>query len=78
MLKPAILGAFALTFVDIIKELPLVLNLRPFNFYTLSTKVFEYANDEMIPESAIPSLVIVLVSFVAIFILYKVADKEES
>lgn len=78
MLKPAILGAFALTFVDIIKELPLVLNLRPFNFYTLSTKVFEYANDEMIPESAIPSLVIVLVSFIAIYILYKVADREEA
>ena len=60
------------------EHLPLLLYLRPFNFYTLSTKVFEYANDEMIPESAIPSLVIVLVSFVAIFILYKVADKEES
>lgn len=78
LLKPAILGAFALTFVDIIKELPLVLNLRPFNFYTLSTKVFEYANDEMIPESAIPSLIIVLVSFIAIYMLYKVADKEEA
>ncbi len=77
MLKPAILGAFALTFVDIIKELPLVLTLRPFNFYTLSTKVFEYANDEMIPESAIPSLIIVFVSFVAIYFLYKVADKED-
>lgn len=77
MLKPAILGAFALTFVDIIKELPLVLTLRPFNFYTLSTKVFEYANDEMIPESAIPSLIIVFISFIAIYVLYKVADKEE-
>jgi iron(III) transport system permease protein len=78
MLKSVILGAFALTFVEIIKELPLVLNLRPFNFYTLSTKVFEYANDEMIPESAIPSLIIVIVSFIAIFILYKVADKEDA
>ncbi|WP_346962373.1 iron ABC transporter permease [Clostridium sp.] len=78
MLKSVILGAFALTFVEIIKELPLVLNLRPFNFYTLSTKVFEYANDEMIPESSIPSLIIVIVSFIAIFILYKVADKEDA
>lgn len=77
LLKPAILGAFALTFVDIIKELPLVLTLRPFNFYTLSTKVFEYANDEMIPESSIPSLIIVFISFLAIYFLYKVADKEE-
>ena len=38
MLKPAILGA-CFNFVDIIKELPLSLTLRPFNFYTLSTKL---------------------------------------
>lgn len=78
LLKPAILSAFALSFVDIIKELPLVLNLRPFNFHTLSTKVFDYANDEMIPESSVPSLVIILVSFLAIYILHRVADKEDA
>ena len=78
MLRPAILSAFALSFVDIIKELPLVLNLRPFNFHTLSTKVFDYANDEMIPESSIPSLVIILVSFIAIYALHRVADREET
>ena len=77
MIRPALLGAFALAFVDIIKELPLVLVLRPFNFNTLSTKVFEYANDEMIPESSIPSLVIITISFLAIFILYKVVEKED-
>ncbi|MGL5352521.1 MAG: ABC transporter permease, partial [Clostridium sp.] len=77
MLKPAILSGFALVFVDIIKELPLALLLRPFNFHTLSTKVFEYANDEMIVEASIPSLIIILVSFVAIIILYKVVDKED-
>lgn len=77
MIKPALLGGFALVFVDIIKELPLVLILRPFNFHTLSTKVFEYANDEMVPESSIPSLIIIAISFIAIFILYRVVDKEE-
>lgn len=77
MLKPAIISAFALTFLDIIKELPLVLLLRPFNFYTLSTKVFEYANDEMIPESSLPSLIIVLISFIIIFILNKFTHKEK-
>lgn len=77
MLKPAILSGFALVFVDIIKELPLALLLRPFNFHTLATKVFEYANDEMIVEASIPSLIVILVSFIAIVILYKVVDKED-
>lgn len=77
MIKPAILSAFSLVFVDIIKELPLALLLRPFNFNTLATKVFEYANDEMIVEASIPSLIIILLSFITIFVLYKVVDKEE-
>ncbi len=77
MIKPAILSAFSLVLVDIIKELPLALLLRPFNFNTLATKVFEYANDEMIVEASVPSLIIIFVSFVAIFVLYKVVDKED-
>lgn len=77
MLKPAILSGFALVFVDIIKELPLALLLRPFNFHTLATKVFEYANDEMMIEAAVPSLIIIMVTFIAIFILYKVLDRED-
>ena len=77
MIKPAIISGFALVLVDIIKELPLALLLRPFNFNTLATKVFEYANDEMIVEASVPSLLIILVSFIAIYMLYKVGDKEE-
>ncbi|MEG1255419.1 iron ABC transporter permease [Clostridium sp.] len=77
MIKPAILSAVSLVFVDIIKELPLALLLRPFNFNTLATKVFEYANDEMMVEASVPSLIIIFVSFIAIFILYKVVDKED-
>ncbi len=77
MIKPAILSAFSLVLVDIIKELPLALLLRPFNFNTLATKVFEYANDEMIVEASVPSLIIIFVSFIAIFVLYKVVDKED-
>lgn len=77
MIAPSIVAAFSLVFVDIVKELPLALLLRPFNFHTLSTKVFEYANDEMIIEASIPSLIIILLSFITIFVLYKVLDKED-
>ncbi|MCT4619179.1 MAG: iron ABC transporter permease [Marinisporobacter sp.] len=78
MIKPAILSAFVLVFVDILKELPLTLILRPFNFNTLATKSFEYANDEMIHEAAISSLIIIIISVVSIYFFYKVGDKEES
>ena len=77
MIAPSILAAFSLVFVDIVKELPLALLLRPFNFHTLSTKVFEYANDEMIIEASIPSLIIILLSFMTILVLYKMLDKED-
>lgn len=77
MIKPAIISGFALTFVDIMKELPLTLILRPYNFNTLATKTFEYANDEMIHEASIASLIIILVSLCAIYLLYKLGDKEK-
>lgn len=75
MMKDALIGAFILTFVDIVKELPLVLFLRPFNFHTLSTKVFEYAHDEMIPESSPASLAIVLLSCVPMLVLHRLRER---
>lgn len=77
MIKPALISAFALVFVDIIKELPLTLILRPFNFNTLATKTYEYASDEMIHEASIPALIIILVSIVSIYLLYRIGDKEK-
>jgi iron(III) transport system permease protein len=52
ILKPAILSAAILAFVDVLKELPLTLILRPFNFDTLATRVYTYAGDEMIHEAS--------------------------
>lgn len=75
MMKPAVIGAFALAFVEIVKELPLTLILRPYNFNTLATKTFQYANDEMIQEGAIPSLLIIGVSLASIFLLNKLGQK---
>lgn len=66
ILKPAIISAVILIFVDVLKELPLTLILRPFNFDTLATKVYTYAGDEMIHEASVYALVIVLVSVIAL------------
>jgi len=76
MIRHAILGGFLLVFVDILKELPLTLILRPFNFNTLATKSFEYANDEMIHEAAVSSLIIIIISVILIYFFYKIGDKE--
>lgn len=75
VLKPAILSALLLVFVDVMKELPLTLILRPFNFNTLATTAFEYANDEMLRESAPASLLIVLSGIVPILLIHKLIKR---
>ncbi|MBU8908772.1 ABC transporter permease [Desertibacillus haloalkaliphilus] len=75
MLRGAIFGGFILVFVDILKELPLTLFLQPFNFSTLATQAYRYANDEMVHEAALASLFIIAVSSLCIFYFYKILDK---
>lgn len=67
----AIFFSFFLIFVDIIKELPLTMILRPFNFDTLSSKVFQYASDEMIAKSSLPALLIVALGILPLLFLRK-------
>lgn len=76
MIKGAIMSAFILVFIDIMKELPLTLFLQPFNFSTLATQAFKYVSDEKIHEAALASIVIVLMSGLLIFVFHKVLDKE--
>lgn len=75
MLKPALLSGLLIAFIDILKELPLTLLLRPFNYDSLATKAYEYANDEMIHEASIPSLVIIGLSILAVFAMTKLSKK---
>ena len=78
LLKPSLLIAFILTFVDIVKELPITLILRPFNFETLSTYVYQYAKDEMFEESAFAALLIIIVGLLPIYILNKMIKSEKN
>lgn len=74
-LKASLAVGLMLVFVDVTKELPLTLILRPFNFETLATNAFQYATDEMAPESAAASLMIVAMGIVPIYLLNKVMKK---
>ncbi|MFD1040086.1 ABC transporter permease [Virgibacillus byunsanensis] len=76
LIKGAILSGFILSFIEILKELPLTLILRPFNFDTLSTKAFQYASDEQIHEASLASIIIIIISAIAIFIFYHALEKE--
>jgi iron(III) transport system permease protein len=67
--RGTLLAAAALVFVDVLKELPLTLILRPFNFETLATKTFELAGEEMVAQSACGALLIVAAGIIPIIVL---------
>ncbi|MCQ6274799.1 iron ABC transporter permease [Bacillus sp. V3B] len=75
LIKGALFSGFILTFVEICKELPLALLLRPFNFETLATKTYQYANDEQIYEASISSLLIILISMLSVIIFQMIGKK---
>ena len=72
-LRPALVGALVLLVVDVLKELPLTMILRPFNVETLATRVFRMAGNEMMQEAAVPALLIVLVGMIPVFVLQRLA-----
>ena len=71
LLRTGILSAVILVFVDIMKELPLTLILKPYHINTLAVKAYEYASDELIMESALPALTIIITGLVPIIFLNK-------
>jgi len=64
-----------LVFVDVLKELPMTLLLRPFNFETLATYVYQYASDEMLEESSLAAIIIVLTGLGPIILLNSTIKK---
>lgn len=69
IMRASILTAATLIFVDVMKELPATLIIRPFNFDTLAVRVFELASDELLAEAAPGALAIVAVGIVPVLIL---------
>ncbi len=69
MIRGGILAAAILVFVDTMKELPMTIILRPFNFETLATHVHQLASDELLEESALGSLSIVAAGLLPVIYL---------
>lgn len=69
MLRGTLITAALVVFVDCMKELPATLILRPFNFETLATYVYQFASDERLYHSALPALIIVLAGIIPIILM---------
>ena len=69
LMRSSILTAGILVFVDVMKELPMTMLLRPFNFETLATYVHQYASDELLEECALGALSIVGAGILPVIIL---------
>ena len=75
LLKKSIFVAWLLVFVEAMKELPAVLLLRPFNFDTLSTFIYQMIADEQLEQGAIGALFIVAFGLIPILVLNKEENK---
>jgi iron(III) transport system permease protein len=71
LMKGSVLTALLIVFVDVMKELPATLILRPFNFNTLAVRAFELASDERLADSSTAALMIVVVGLLPVIYLSK-------
>ena len=69
MIRGSLLTAVLLVFVDVLKELPATLILRPFNFNTLAVRAYEMANEERLADASCSALTIVLVGIIPVIFL---------
>jgi iron(III) transport system permease protein len=75
LLARSLVSATLLVFVDVMKELPATLALRPFGFDTLAVQTFNLAKDERLAEASIPALAIVLVGLIPVYLLARAAAR---
>ena len=69
LLKPGMLTAGLLVFIECMKELPAALLLRPFNYETLATHVYQYVSDEQLELASLSALLIVLVGLLPLYLV---------
>ena len=71
IMKTTLITSFILVFVDIVKELPATLILRPFNFDTLAINIYELASSEQLSFIASPSLMLIIISLIPVILLIR-------
>ncbi len=76
LLRRGLLTAGLLVFIDVMKELPATLVMRPFNFDTLATQAYRLASDERLAEASTASLAIVAVGLLPVILLSRQIAKQ--
>lgn len=76
LMRTSVLTATLIVFVDVLKELPATLILRPFDFNTLAVRAYELASDERLIDAAPASLAIVLVGLIPVIYLNRSVTEE--
>lgn len=69
VIRGSLLAAGLIVFVDVMKELPATMIMRPFNFDTLAVQAHRLASDERLNEAAVPSLVIVAIGLLPVILV---------
>lgn len=69
LLRTSLLTAGLIVFVDVMKELPATLIMRPFNYDTLAVQAYRLASDERLEGAAVPSLVIAAIGLIPVILL---------
>ena len=78
ILQPSLLTALVIVFVDVMKELPATLIMRPFNFDTLAVQAYRLASDERLEGAAVPSLVIAALGLIPVIILCRQVGRRQN
>ncbi|KUJ72559.1 iron ABC transporter permease [Thiomicrospira sp. WB1] len=78
LLRTSLLTAFILVFVEVLKELPMTLILRPFDFNTLAVRAYEMAADERLADAGLPALLIVLTGILPVIYLSRLIGKSHA
>lgn len=78
IIRSSLLTAILIVFVDVMKELPATLILRPFNFNTLAVRAYELASDERLADAALASISIVIVGLIPVILLTRAINKKDS
>ena len=77
LLRSSVFTALLVVFVDVLKELPATLMLRPFDFNTLAVRAYELASDEQLVSAAPASLMIVLVGLLPVLLLNRAIQSRQ-
>lgn len=78
IMRRSLITAVLLVFVDVLKELPATLILRPFNFNTLAVKAYELASDERLADASTAALSIVLAGIIPVILLSQSINRGRS